>query len=102
MSETASPHARPASAPQGQRPASAPVRRQYVSFSFYKLDPEFRRQPIEHQRVALNQLADLVEANDRQKMILPTYSCIGTRGDVDIMFWKISFNLDDLQVFSAA
>ncbi|HUO11038.1 MAG TPA: chlorite dismutase family protein [Phycisphaerae bacterium] len=102
---TAPPHGhRPghAPAPQGQRPASTPVRRQFVSFAFYKLQPEFRRIPEAHQRAMLNQFADLVEANDRQKMILLTYSCIGTRADVDIMFWKISFNLDDVQNFSAA
>jgi chlorite dismutase len=91
-----------APAPHGVRPASTPVRRQYVSFMFYKLQPEFRRLPQEQQRTMLNQFADLVESNNREKMILLTYSCIGTRADVDIMFWKISYNLDDVQNFSAA
>ena len=88
--------------PHGARPATTPVRRQFVSFAFYKLLPEFRRLPQEQQRTMFNQFADLVEANNREKLILLTYSCIGTRADVDIMFWKISFNLDDVQNFSAA
>ncbi len=88
--------------PQGARPAATPIRRQFVSFAFYKLLPDFRRLPQEQQRSMLNQFADLVEANNREKLILLTYSCIGARADVDIMFWKISFNLDDVQAFSAA
>ncbi|MGN6367789.1 MAG: chlorite dismutase family protein [Phycisphaerae bacterium] len=97
-------HGRPghAPAPQGVRPATTPVRRQFVSFAFYKLLPEFRRLPQDQQRAMLNQFAELVESNNREKLILLTYSCIGTRADVDIMFWKISFNLDDVQNFSAA
>jgi chlorite dismutase len=35
-------------------------------------------------------------------MILLTYSCVGTRPDVDVMFWKIAFDLDAIQAFSAA
>jgi len=95
---------RPSHAPsaQGQRPASTPIRRQFVSFAFYKLQPEFRRLPQDQQHAMLDQLADLVESNDRQKLILLTYSCVGTRPDVDIMFWRISFDLDDIQNFSAA
>jgi chlorite dismutase len=90
--------------PQGARAASAsaPVKRQFVSFLFYKLLPEFRRLPLEQQRSMLGQFADLVEANDREKMILLSYSCVGTRGDVDLMFWRIAFELDDVQKFTAA
>ncbi|HEY4328733.1 MAG TPA: chlorite dismutase family protein, partial [Phycisphaerae bacterium] len=108
MSETSTPASSPAShgrpSPQAQRggAAPAPIRRQYVSFAFYKLMPEFRRLPLDQQRSMLNQFAETVEKNDRQKMILLTYSCVGTRADCDIMFWKISFDLADLQRHSAA
>ncbi len=99
---SSAPHARPAGQPQRGAAPAVPVRRQYVSFLFYKLMPEFRRLPLDQQHTMLNQLADLVEANDRQKLILLSYSCVGTRADVDIMFWKISFELDAVQAFSAA
>jgi chlorite dismutase len=94
---------RPATATQGQRGEApgAPVRRQYVSFMFYKLMPEFRRLSQDKQREMLGQFAEAVEANDRQKMILLTYSCVGTRPDVDLMFWRISFELEELQRFAA-
>jgi len=88
--------------PQRGGAPAAPVKRQYVSFLFYKLMPEFRRLPQEQQKAMLNEFADLVEGNDRQKMILLTYSCVGTRADVDIMFWRISFELDEIQNFTAA
>jgi chlorite dismutase len=98
---------RPAAAPQRQAGATTPVRRQFVSFAFYKLLPEFRRLGVEQQRALLADFAALVEGCStgpvaERKMILLTYSCIGTRPDVDLMFWKIAFNLDDIQNFSAA
>src|SRR3954471_19757512 len=82
-------HGRPMTAGQPQRGGTpaVPVKRQYVSFQFYKLLPEFRRLPLDQQRSMLNEFAELVEGNDRQKMILLSYSCVGTRPDVDIMFW---------------
>jgi chlorite dismutase len=90
--------------PHGARAGApaTPVKRQYVSFMFYKLQPEFRRLPLDQQRAMLTQFADLVEGNDRQKLILLSYSCVGTRADVDLMFWRIAYNLDDIQAFTAA
>jgi chlorite dismutase len=76
-----------------------------VSFSFYKLLPEFRRLAVEKQQELLNGLVELVEEHGKtagtseQKMILLTYSCVGTRPDVDVMFWKIAFDLDAIQAF---
>ena len=105
---TTSPSTSPPHAPQ-DRPGMAargapatPIKRQYVSFLFYKLQPEFRRLSLEQQRTMLQQFADLIEGNDRQKMILLTYSTVGTRADADIMFWRISFELAHIQEHTAA
>ena len=78
------------------------VRRQFVSFSFYKLLPDFRRLPQTQQSEMLAELVELVQKQDQQKMLLIPYSCVGTRPDVDIMFWKISYDLDVVQEFTAA
>ena len=103
--------ARPASAAPGGHTATKeqssatgqpPVRRQFVSFSFYKLLPEFRRLPVAQQTSMLEQIIALVQQQDQQKMLLIPYSCVGTRPDVDIMFWKISYDLDVIQEFTAA
>lgn len=58
--------------------------------------------PAAEQSAMLGQFAELVEGQDRSKMILLVYSCVGTRPDVDLMFWKISFDLDEIQRFTAA
>ncbi|MDA8378573.1 MAG: chlorite dismutase family protein [Planctomycetia bacterium] len=90
--------------PKEQTAMSGPsfVRRQFVSFSFYKLMPDFRRLPLDQQTSMQRQLIELVAKQDRQKMFLIPYSCVGTRPDVDMMFWKISYELDAIQEFTAA
>jgi len=94
---------RPAAAPMPERPSGGPPpRRQYISFAFYKLLPDFRRLPATQQAELLGGLASLIEFHDRQKMILLTYSTVGTRPDTDFMFWKISWDLDEIQAHSAA
>ena len=102
---TAPPPARgttPAAATHPATPHGAATARQFISFSFYKLMPEFRRLDHQIQKQHLNELVGLVKSNDPGKMLLLIYSCVGTRPDVDIMFWKISYDLDQLQHFSAA
>lgn len=96
----ASPAARPA--PRSSAVPATPIRRQFVSFAFYKLLPDFRRLPQDQQSAMLSQLAETIEGVDHSKLILLTYSCVGTRPDVDFMFWRISFDLDDIQNFHAA
>ncbi len=106
---SSTPASRPGHAPQAQPTGKPPTpgKRQFVSFSFYKLLPEFRRLPVDQQQQLLNGLVELVEAYGKtagtsdQKLILLTYSCVGTRPDVDLMFWKIGKDLDALQTFSA-
>jgi len=107
MSQPASSHpGRPAAAvqaiPAAPAAAAGKMRRQFISFYFYKLLPEFRRLPQEQQAAMLGEWAALVEGNDREKMLLLTYSCVGTRPDVDLLFWKISYELECLQNFTAA
>jgi chlorite dismutase len=69
---------------------------------FYKLMPEFRRLPLEQQKGMLEEFASLVEGYERKNLILLVYSCVGTRPDADIMFWRISFELEEIQKFTAA
>jgi chlorite dismutase len=74
------------------------TRRQYVSFSFYKLDPAFRRLPKEEQAEAKKEFISVLEEYDGGNgMILLSYSLVGIRADADIMFWRISYELETLQ-----
>src|SRR5215204_2059907 len=59
-------------------------RRQFLNYSFYRLDPVFRRLPVDDQRGAAAEFIDLVrnwESSD--DLILRTYSLVGLRADVD-------------------
>jgi chlorite dismutase len=100
--QTASrPSGQTAPAVYGAAGPNSAKKRQFVSFSFYKLLPDFRRLPKEQQATLLDGLVNLVKNHNSGEMILLTYSCVGTRPDVDLMFWKISFELELLQDFSA-
>ena len=73
-------------------------RRQYVSFAFYKLDPAFRRLPKEEKAEAKKEFISVLEQYDGGNgMILLSYSLVGIRADAEIMFWRISYELETLQ-----
>ena len=101
--EAVVPAGRPGAAPQTsaaeQRSGSKPARRQFISFYFYKLMPEFRRLPQEQQAAMLDEFAALVERNDRRKDAAARLQLCRHAPDVDIMFWKISYELERLQDF---
>jgi chlorite dismutase len=83
---------------QAATTADKQVRRQYVNFSFYKLDPSFRRLPTEEKEAAKREFIDFLEEYDTQsKMILLSYSMVGIRSDCDIMLWRISYELEEFQ-----
>ncbi|QPJ65745.1 MAG: chlorite dismutase [Candidatus Nitrohelix vancouverensis] len=74
------------------------VKRQYVNFAFYKLDPAFRRLPKEEREEAKREFTDFLEEWDaNSKMILLSYSMVGIRSDCDIMLWRISYELEEFQ-----
>jgi chlorite dismutase len=78
-------------------------RRQFLNYSFYRLDPVFRRLPADEQRAAATGFIELVrqwESSD--DLILRTYSLVGLRPDVDFMLWRIAFDPLCFQTMEAA
>ncbi len=78
-------------------------RRQFLNYSFYRLDPVFRRLPAGEQRAAGAGFIDLMrqwESSD--DLILRTYSLVGLRAEVDFMLWRIAFDPLSLQSMEAA
>jgi chlorite dismutase len=78
-------------------------RRQFLNYSFYRLDPVFRRLPADEQRQAATEFIELVqewEASD--ELILRTYSLVGLRAEVDFMLWRIAFDPLHFQSMEAA
>lgn len=91
--------------PTGCVTARAPdrQRRQFLNYSFYRLDPLFRRLPGDEQRAAAAGFIDLVRTWEASAdLILRTYSLVGLRADVDFMFWRIAFDPLAFQAMEAA
>jgi chlorite dismutase len=78
-------------------------RRQFLNYSFYRLDPVFRRLPADEQRVAASGFIELVQKwESLDDLILRTYSLVGLRADVDFMLWRIAFDPLCIQSMEAA
>ena len=78
-------------------------RRQFLNYSFYRLDPVFRRLPADEQREAASEFIGLVRQwESLDDFILRTYSLVGLRADVDFMLWRISFDPLCFQSMEAA
>ena len=78
-------------------------RRQFLNYSFYRLDPLFRRLPADEQRAAAAGFIELVRTwESSDDLILRTYSLVGLRADVDFMLWRIAFDPLCFQAMEAA
>ena len=88
-------------AEQAGKNGEAPTRRQYVSFTFYKLDPAFRRLSKEERDKGMKEFIDILEEYDNSSdMILLCYSMVGLRGDTDIMIWRICYSMEEFQAMT--
>ncbi len=76
--------------------ADAPMKRQFVSFAFYKIDPKWRLFPEAERARGKAEFAAAVERFRESCLVVP-YSLVGIRGDCDLMLWRISYDLDDFQ-----
>ena len=74
--------------------------RDFVKYSFYKVNPEWRLLPGEEKRRGKEEFAaTLAEFSDR--IAMSSYSLVGTRGDVDFMLWKVSRSLEAIDELMA-
>jgi len=91
--------------PSGQLSGREPDRaeRQFLNYAFFKLDPAFRRLPVEEKRSSAAEFRELVQrwAEKGGGFILRTYSLTGIRGDTDFMFWRISRDVSQFQEMQA-
>ena len=91
--------------PNGVVTARSPdrQRRQFLNYSFYRLDPMFRRLPADEQRTAAVGFVQLVRKwESLDDVILRTYSLVGLRADVDFLLWRIAFDPLCFQEMEAA
>ncbi len=79
----------------------APTRRQVVKFTFYRVDPAWRRLPPQQRDEAKDDLCRSVEGfGDR--LLIRSYSLIGMRGDADFLLWQVGDRLEDIQEMATA
>lgn len=94
MSQTSTP---PATRPE----TSTAIQRQFVTFSFYKLDPAFRRLNDNEKFQARSEFLRLFQT-PRPGLMCLTYSTVALRPDTDFLLWRIAHSPDEFQKQSQA
>jgi len=75
--------------------------RQLVSFSFYRLDPAWRRLSAKTKSSQTKEFLATVKHYTKRLMVL-SYSLVGLKAEVDFLLWRIGERLELLQEMSAA
>ena len=77
-----------------------PGRQQFVNFSFFKLDPAWRRLPEAERARGKAEFRDVAESAQDQLIVL-SYSLFGMRADADFFLWRIAYELEQFEDMSA-
>src|SRR5437588_5333335 len=75
---------------------------QCVAYTFYRVAPEWRRQPVEERVAGKDAFAEVVESWAERMEGLRAYTCAGVRPDCDFFLWKITERYADLGELCAA
>jgi chlorite dismutase len=68
---------------------------QYVAYSFYRVDPAWRRLPVEERSAGKDAFAEVVE-EWAERMDVRAYTTVGVRPEVDFFLWKLTDRYEDL------
>jgi chlorite dismutase len=82
----------------GSRP---PLPRQYVVFSFFKVDPAWRRLDADTRQRGKEKFLAALEESGGKGIMAHAYSTVGTRADMDLCLWFISSELEPIQELTA-
>ena len=78
------------------------IKRQFVNFRFFRVDPLWRRLPEREKAKGKNKFLAVVREFQSKGMIVNSYSMIGIRGDAEFMLWRISETLESFHDMSSA
>jgi chlorite dismutase len=78
------------------------VEGQYVAYSFFRVDPAWRRLPIEERAAGKDAFGEAVEDWAGRMDSLRAYTVTGVRPDSDFFLWKITQRYEDLGELGAA
>ena len=71
-------------------------RRQIVKFTFFKVDPAWRRLPPQERELSKREFCQALDVFG-QRLLVRSYTLMGTRGDADFLLWQIGDRLEDIQ-----
>jgi len=72
------------------------IQRQMVNFTYYRLDPAFRRLD-QAEKEAARQEFNAVLNTRRPGLLVLTYSTTGLKADADFLLWRIALSAEDFQ-----
>lgn len=75
---------------------------QYVAYGFYRVDPAWRRLPVEERAAGKDAFAEVIEDLAPRFDALHAYTLTGVRPDADFFLWKITQRYEDLGELGAA
>ena len=75
---------------------------QYVAYTFFRVDPAWRRLPVEERAAGKDAFADVVEDWTARMDSLRAYTLTGVRADCDFFLWKITQRYEDFAELGAA
>jgi chlorite dismutase len=94
---TEQPHSQTKAHQAGQEP-----KRQFVGFSFYRVQPEWRRLERSEKDEHRGEFTQVIQKwNQRDKFHTLTYSTVGMRPDCEMMLWRICYTADEIQMMTA-
>jgi len=68
--------------------------RQYVKYTFFALDPAWRRLPADEREAAKAEFAQVVADSAQDFFVLRSYNLIGMHHGTDFMLWSVSESLE--------
>ena len=75
---------------------------QYVAYTFFRVDPAWRRLPVEERAAHKDAFADTLDEQGGRFEHLRVYSTTGVRPETDFFLWKITERYEDLGELGAA
>ena len=75
---------------------------QYVAYTYYRVDPAWRRLPVEERQAAKEAFAEVVEDFTDRFDHLRAYTTTGVRAETDFFLWKITERYEALGELGAA
>jgi chlorite dismutase len=75
---------------------------QYAAYTFYRVDPAWRRLPVDERQAAKDAFADVLEELADRFDHLRVYTTTGVRPETDFFLWKITERYEALGELGAA